>query len=101
MTTLHLNLRRKWFDMILSRVKKEEYRDIKVYWIKRVVKACVEKTEKVTFSNGYTWNRDQFVIELKRIYVGKGKEEWGAVPGKYYYIFELGNIISSNIKQKK
>lgn len=27
--TLHLNLMRKWFDLILSGEKKEEYRDIK------------------------------------------------------------------------
>ena len=32
---LPLTLNKKWFDMILSGVKKEEYREIKSYWIKR------------------------------------------------------------------
>jgi len=32
MKTLHLNLKRKWFDMILSGDKDEEYREIKPHW---------------------------------------------------------------------
>lgn len=35
MKTLHLNLKRKWFDMILSGEKKEEYREIKRFWFER------------------------------------------------------------------
>lgn len=34
--TLHLNLKKKWFDMILSGEKTEEYREIKGYWIDRL-----------------------------------------------------------------
>lgn len=36
MKTLHLNLKRKWFDMILSGEKKEEYRDVSYYYISRL-----------------------------------------------------------------
>jgi hypothetical protein len=35
--TLHLNLKRKWFDMILSGEKKEEYREIKKHWVKQLL----------------------------------------------------------------
>jgi hypothetical protein len=35
--TLHLTLNKKWFDMILSGLKTEEYREIKKYWVKRFV----------------------------------------------------------------
>lgn len=35
MKTLHLTLKKKWFDMIASGEKKEEYRDLKKYWAKR------------------------------------------------------------------
>lgn len=35
---LHLPLRRKWYEMIESGEKKEEYREIKPYWIKRIMK---------------------------------------------------------------
>ena len=36
MKTLHLNLTRKWFDMIRSGEKKEEYRNITAYWASRL-----------------------------------------------------------------
>ncbi len=36
MKTLHLNLKRKWFNMIFSGDKKEEYREIKDFWIQRL-----------------------------------------------------------------
>ena len=35
--TLHLVLKRKWWDMIESGEKKEEYREIKPYWEKRLL----------------------------------------------------------------
>lgn len=36
MKTLQLNLKRQWYDMILSGDKKEEYREITEYWTKRI-----------------------------------------------------------------
>lgn len=36
MKTLHLVLKKKWYDMIENGIKKEEYREIKSYWIKRL-----------------------------------------------------------------
>lgn len=35
--TLHLNLKRKWYDMIQSGDKLEEYREIKAYWAARII----------------------------------------------------------------
>lgn len=37
MEILHLTLKKKWFDMIAAKVKKEEYREIKDYWIRRFI----------------------------------------------------------------
>lgn len=37
MKTLHLTLKKKWFDKITSGEKKEEYREIKPYWIRRLL----------------------------------------------------------------
>lgn len=42
MRTLTLPLKRKWFDMIKSDKKKEEYRSLNEYWIKRLLK-CTER----------------------------------------------------------
>ena len=36
MNILHLKLKKKWFDMIASGEKKEEYRELKPYWLKRL-----------------------------------------------------------------
>ena len=95
MKTLHLNLKRKWFDMILSGEKKEEYRELSDYWKFRFehLKSLDTPTKTITFSNGYRKDRDQFVIKLKSIWIAKGKEKWGAEPDKLYFVLKLGEII--------
>ena len=120
---LHLNLKKKWYDMILSGGKKEEYREVKDYWIKRfsicegnnkpditrfyckkaLCTSCVirgngfhsKKFDAVIFSNGYSKNRPQFKKHLKNIKIGKGKEEWGAKKGEDYFVLELGELVWS------
>lgn len=37
MKTLKLTLKKEWFDLINSGEKTEEYREIKEYWVKRLV----------------------------------------------------------------
>jgi len=95
---LHLNLTRKWFDMIQSGEKLEEYREIKPFW-NRVFKDGKIKIKgkyyhpsdvTICFSNGYAKNRSQFRIHCKGLRVGLGKSEWGAKPDKQYYILSLG-----------
>lgn len=39
MKNLSLNLHKKWFDMIFSGEKKEEYREITPYWCNRLLKS--------------------------------------------------------------
>lgn len=115
--TLHLNLKRKWFDMILSGEKKEEYREIKDYYTCRVIDFTKEEStidyitdlilsvlsieqfykkqyDTITFSNGYKKDRPQFEIELKNIKIGSGKTEWGAIEDEKYFVLELGEIIN-------
>ena len=93
---LTLPIKKKWFDMIVSGEKKEEYREIKAYWTKRFHKYFHDKKgllvpKIVKFRNGYSNNSPtiQCKIWLKR---GKGKEEWGAEPGKEYYILKILNF---------
>ena len=38
MKILHLPLKKEWYEMIESGVKTEEYREIKPYWIKRLLR---------------------------------------------------------------
>ena len=98
---LVLPIKKKWFDMIRNREKKEEYREIKPYYYKRFgnillgyslnnVKAELYKNIEFSmlFRNGYSHNSPTIKCKCT-LRVGQGKEEWGAVPGKEYYILEI------------
>lgn len=97
MKILHLTLNKKWFDMILSGDKKEEYREIKPYWQKRLMIISPAYTH-VKFTNGYGKNRPSFIVELKFISTGYGRESWGAQDGIRYYCLRLGEIIKNPTK---
>ena len=109
-----LSLKGEWYDMIESGIKKEEYREVKPYWIKRLCDEfytdercvtciqdhCLECLNRngrrysckpfdvVRFSYGYTKKTMDF--EIKSILIGKGNSEWGA-PDKEVFIIKLGN----------
>lgn len=113
---LFLVLKRKWYEMIDSGIKLEEYREITAYWIKRLCftridnpfvycvkeKCCCEcfaeagedwcafPFDTVTFQLGYAKNAPRMTFEVESIYVGTGKPEWGADPGKECFIIKLG-----------
>ena len=46
MITLQLNLIKKWFDLTIQGIKKEEYRDITPFWARRLL--CMENGDKLT-----------------------------------------------------
>lgn len=97
---LILPIKKKWFDMIASGEKKEEYREIKDYWTKRLLKywhryAMKETIFEVKFRNGYGNDKPTITCEVK-LKIGQGKEEWGAEPGKEYYILEILEV--QNVK---
>ena len=98
-TVLHLTLKKKYFDEILSGKKKKEFREVKRYWVRRL---CTRETieylypefkefEKIIFKNGYKKNAPSFEIEFKKIEIcyeidtpiGKG----------YFFVIHLGEII--------
>ncbi len=93
--TIHLNLHKTWFDMVLSGQKKEEYRELTDYWKVRMTNAKNKNVQTVTFSNGYAKTRRQMVVELQYIAIRQGIAEWGAVKGKVYFVLHLGRVISS------
>jgi hypothetical protein len=102
MNILHLNLKRKWFDMILSGEKKEEYRKLSAYWtgifshrVKVKGKNYHPADVTICFSNGYSKNRRQIFIECKGVHVGEGVPEWGAEKKESYFVIRLGKIINT------
>lgn len=116
--TLDLVLKAKWYDLIDKGIKKEEYREIKDYWCKRLKgfaricpyslpsdtsericqfkgAHCLSGNEikygKIRFRRGYSNTYMTFNIDKLRI--GIGNTEWGAPEDKNVFIFELGQRI--------
>ena len=88
--------------MIASGEKKEEYREIKPYWanrLKNIIGQCgnggtfVPWFTDVTFYLGYAKNRPSMTFRIDSIIIGRGKPEWGAEPGKDYFVIKLGERI--------
>jgi hypothetical protein len=99
MKILHLTLKKKWFDMIASGEKKEEYREIKDYWVRRFCGKEWYKHEdlhislqpdKIIFKLGYAKSAPVMHVECKGISVGPGKYEWGG--GGNQFVLKLGKI---------
>lgn len=80
--------------MIASGEKKEEYREIKKYYQTRFQNNIFDT---ITFSNGYSKDRLQMVVELKSVKIGGGLKEWGA-PEIVCYKLILGEIITKNFE---
>lgn len=95
--TLHLTIKKQWFDMILSGVKTEEYREIKPYYNLRLIG---KGYDTVVFRNGYARDAPSLTIELKAIRFGTGNPEWGAVPNRKYFVLYLGKIINTKKSDK-
>jgi hypothetical protein len=89
MEVLHLTLKKKWFDMIASGEKKEEYREIKPYWIKRLRHG---RYNAIKFRNGYAKDAPTVTVKLKCITRMVGYKKWGA-PEHPVFILHLGEII--------
>lgn len=89
---LRLTLKRKWFDMIASGEKKEEYREPKAWIFARL---AGKEYDVVEFANGYGPNVPTVEVEYRgwELRFG-GCEEWGAVANQRYVVIHLGRVIS-------
>jgi hypothetical protein len=112
MKTLTLSLKKKWFDMIKSGEKKEEYRELKYHWltmlfrVKDVQKfygvsdmtplangiaqeAFAKEYDRLVFTLGYPKADDterRLTFKNPRIRIGTGRHEWGAEHGEKYFV---------------
>ena len=107
---LYLTLIKQWFDKIASGEKKEEYREVKKYWVKRLVshiqkynsatcfmglgyETIFKEFDIIRFRNGYAKNAPEMDVCFEGIELKKGKPEWGAKKGVEYLTIKLGNIL--------
>ena len=93
---LVLPIKKKWFDMIKSGEKKEEYREIKPYydsrffneWKRNHHNSCFD----VIFRNGYSNNSPAIKCHISLHKGLLGKEEWGAEKDKTYYVLRILSV---------
>lgn len=109
--TLHLTLKKEWFDLIAAGVKKEEYREIKEYWTRRLVGNYFDfipckrlgkgvydmpDIDRIEFRNGYKPDSPRIVVEWLGLEVGKPNPAWfpkdGDLEGNVF-ILKLGKVI--------
>jgi hypothetical protein len=98
MKVLHLTLKKKWFDMIASGEKKEEYREIKPYWAKRFLshENMLNPFFFVLFRNGYAKDAPEIMLECKGIEISTAKPEWSDNWQGEVFVIKLGQIIDAN-----
>ena len=104
---LHLTLTKKWFDMIKSGEKKEEYRQDKMYWKDRFVKKgywhsqTCKDFDIVRFKNGYAKDAPTMDVECRGIRLADlcdvNPEWFGSFQdyeGCRIFIISLGRVLS-------
>lgn len=118
---LDLVLKAKWYDMIAEGKKREEYREIKPYWCKRLLNTSYKNKEweaqlqfmqrnnyvnsllnwykvvpytHIRFHRGYTSTTMTFSIG--RFDVRTGNPEWGAEPNKLYFTFSILTMLGQS-----
>lgn len=93
-----LPIKKRWYDMILSGEKREEYRELKPYWEARFRKVFQmdpltgtptgQDEHIVVLRNGYSKDSPS-ISALCTLSIDTGREEWGAGPGKRYYVLTI------------
>lgn len=94
-SVLPLVLKGKWYDMIASGEKKEEYRDYGAYWANRLHNFLCRSREKiaiVSFSKGYKKAGMFFRIEDISKTIDCINPEWGE-PTSQHYVIRLGERV--------
>lgn len=95
---LDLPLKKKWYNMIESGEKREEYREIKPYWQERL--ALYDNRDKLIGTNpcGYTHVRFRYgntkramLYQIDYMIIGRGNPNWGAPKDKDVFIIKFHN----------
>jgi hypothetical protein len=90
MKVLRLTLKKQWFDMIASGVKREEYR-APGKWI--LCRLAGRYYDVIEFKNGYGQNVPAMTVEYCGWKMSSGIAEWGAEPSVEYATIMLGRVL--------
>jgi hypothetical protein len=110
---LFLTIKKQWFDMV-GNGKPEEYREFNDFWIKRLCdyhpgkvggycfdlhkNGCYtfKEWDQVLFANGgHFGNVPKKLFKWEGMELRTGNPEWGAEPGKKYFVIKLGEKIET------
>ena len=100
---LVLTMKGKWYDMILSGEKQEEYREFKPYWIKRISNWLEANRlparplgEHTVEEHGYSKGARRFVGWCDKFTIGVGARhpEWGEgeYDGKTHFVLHICKV---------
>ena len=106
---LQMSLKKQWFEMTKAGIKTEDYREINDYWKTRLTdqKAIWQRPKSMwkfkqfktnVMTLGYPKATDSeriLKLEHKGIEIRTGNPEWGAEPGKLYFVIMHGKIIDN------
>lgn len=87
-----LPIKKKWFDMIVSGQKKEEYRSLTKRYRAMFFNAADENGEFwCILRNGYRLDSPSAAVRVS-LSIGYGNPDWGAIPGEQYFILSILEI---------
>jgi len=104
---LHLTLKKKWFDLIKEGKKKEEYREIKPYWEKRLcekieigtgdnvgrIRYIPKKFDEIHFRNGYKPDSPYMVVEWKGLLMNVNIDDFKEGDFDMCFAIQLGKVL--------
>lgn len=93
---LILPIKAKWYDMIESGIKKEEYREIKPYYTTRFQTIGLldgnglptGKITEIILRNGYSATSRQMIVAVS-LEIKQGNTAWGAIEDVEYYALKI------------
>ena len=98
-----LILKKKCFDMIASGERKEDYREIKPYWAKRLednplamFTTNFRKFDNIKFKKGYRKDAPMMIVECLGIDFDYLKPKWCDGVEDFFYVIRLGKILFNN-----
>ena len=99
---LTLPIKKRWFDMILSGEKKEEYRQLSDYWKTRFRNIGLldgegnptGKEADIYLRNGYSSDAPTAKIRCG-LKIDRGRQEWGAWCFTCYYVLTIKEVYAA------
>lgn len=102
---LQMSLKTKWFEMTKSGEKTEDYREITPYWCRRLIASGCWNIHGILVCNEFKQfhqnimtlgcpkkdDKERIIqFEHAGIEIREGRPEWGAEPGKIYFVIKHG-----------